>query len=74
MKILVIEDEPEMRDNIICSLERESYLVEAASDFDAALEKVHLYDYDCILLDIALPGGRGITILKELKKLHKTEG
>lgn len=74
MKILVIEDEPEMRDNIICSLERESYLVETASDFDAAIEKVHLYDYDCILLDIALPGGSGITILKELKKLHKTEG
>ncbi len=74
MKILVIEDEPEMLDNIVTSLQKEKYLVETAANFDDALEKVSLYEYDCILLDISLPGGNGLEILQELKKLKKTDG
>ncbi len=60
MKILVIEDEPEMLDSIRKSLESEGYLVEAASDYPAGLDKIVSYDYDCILLDIMLPGGSGL--------------
>ncbi|WP_207432341.1 response regulator transcription factor [Sabulibacter ruber] len=74
MKILVIEDEPEMQDTVVRSLEQEKYLVETASDYDSALEKVALYAYDCILLDINLPGGSGLAILEELKKQQKTDG
>ena len=68
MKILLIEDEPELAEVIRASLEKELYLVELAKDFESAIEKVSLYEYDCILLDIMLPGGSGLDILEELKK------
>ena len=54
MKILIVEDEPSLRELIQCSLEKERYVVETASDFNSALRKVEDYDYDCILLDIML--------------------
>ena len=74
MKILVIEDEPQMLENIKASLLQEGYIVEWATDYNAALEKVSIYEYDCILLDITLPGGNGLDILAELKKEGKAEG
>ena len=67
MKILIVEDEPSLRELIQCSLEKERYVVETASDFNSALRKVEDYDYDCILLDIMLPDEDGISILKRLK-------
>ncbi|MFV0471376.1 MAG: response regulator transcription factor [Paludibacteraceae bacterium] len=73
MKILVIEDEQQLLDNIKESLEKEKILVEIAADFNNAIGKALIYDYDCILLDIMLPGGNGIDILKELKKNNKTD-
>ncbi len=68
MKILVIEDEPGMRENIVRSLQTEAYVVETADDYDSALEKLGVYQYDCILLDIGLPGGDGLSLLEEMKK------
>jgi len=73
VKILVIEDEQQLLNNIKESLEKENFLIETAIDFDQALEKVMLYDYDCILLDIMLPKGNGIDILKALKESGKTD-
>ena len=68
MKILVIEDEPEMRDNIVKSLRQEEYIVETAADYFSAMEKLEIYQYDCCILDIGLPGKSGLTLLQELKK------
>lgn len=73
MKILIIEDEPVMQENIRESLLKEKFTVETASDYNSALSKVNDYDYDCILLDIMLPGGSGLDILKELKRLHRSD-
>lgn len=73
MKILIIEDEPSLRELIQRSLEKERYVTEVAVDFDSAMEKIELYSYDCILLDIMLPGGSGLEILKHLKTLRKKE-
>lgn len=73
MKILIIEDEPSLRELIQCTLEKERYVVETASDFDSGMEKIELYDYDCILLDIMLPGGSGLELLQHLKSLRKRE-
>ncbi|OSZ79970.1 DNA-binding response regulator [Chitinophagaceae bacterium IBVUCB2] len=73
MKILVIEDEPAMRETMVQSLQQEQYVVEFAADFYSAQEKIGIYEYDCILLDIGLPGGNGLTLLKELKKENKAE-
>ncbi len=74
MKILIIEDEPGMRDNMRLFLQQEKYVVETAEDYFSAREKLEVYEYDCILLDISLPGGSGLDILKELKKDGKDGG
>jgi len=73
MKILIIEDEPQLLSNIKESLEKEKFLVETASDYHSAIDKVLIYEYDCILLDIMLPYGNGLNILTELKKQEKNE-
>ena len=59
MKILIVEDEPSLRELIQRSLEKERYVVETAGDFNSALYKIEDYDYDCVLLDIMLPDGSG---------------
>ena len=73
MKILIVEDEPSLREIMERFLEKERYVVETAATFCEALEKLSLYDYECILLDIMLPDGDGLTLLRELKKLRKQE-
>ena len=73
MKILIIEDEKDLREVMTRSLEKERFIVETAVDYPTALQKINDYDYDCILLDIMLPGGNGLSILEELKKLKKRE-
>lgn len=73
MKILIVEDEPELRELIRRSLEKERYVVECAADFGSGLQKIEDYDYDCILLDIMLPDGNGLTLLRRLKEMHKRE-
>ncbi len=69
MKILIIEDEPSLRELIQRSLEKERYVVEAAADFQSGLRKIEDYDYDCVLLDIMLPDGNGLNLLEQLKKM-----
>ena len=73
MKILVVEDEDSLRETIIRSLEKERYTVESAATFQEAGMKLNDYDYDCIILDIMLPGGSGLTLLEELKKRRKRD-
>jgi len=68
MKILLIEDERELSHSIVTYLTHENYLCEAAYTFDESVEKIHLYRYDCIIVDINLPGGSGLTLISELKK------
>lgn len=73
MKILIVEDEPQLQEVIRRTLEKERYVVESAGSLAEALEKTGVYDYECILLDIMLPDGSGLTLLEELKKLRKKE-
>jgi DNA-binding response OmpR family regulator len=74
MKILIIEDEKELSRSIASYLKAENYLCESADNFQTAMEKTEAYNYDCILLDISLPGGNGLQVLQELKKNKKTDG
>ena len=71
MKILLVEDDRDLQNTIRNFLVQEKYVVECASDRDEALDKIGVYDYDCVLLDIMLPGGSGLTVLEELKKVMK---
>ncbi|MCD8318181.1 MAG: response regulator transcription factor [Paraprevotella sp.] len=73
MKILLIEDERELRETVRDYLIREKFMVECAENYAAAMEKVNDYDYDCILLDIMLPDGSGLSVLTHLKKMRKQE-
>lgn len=74
MKILIIEDEEELRESIYAYLKVEGDVCEMAVDYPTALEKISLYSYDCILLDLSLPGGDGMKILEEIKKMGKQDG
>ncbi|HWW37783.1 response regulator transcription factor [Pedobacter sp.] len=74
MKILIVEDEPQLAQSIAEYLSEESYLCEFASTYHQALDKIETYNYDCILLDIMLPDGNGIKILEELKRQDKQDG
>jgi len=69
MKILIVEDEPELAASIREFLEKEHYLVETAENFRAGIGKATVFEYDCILLDITLPGGSGMEILKSVKEI-----
>ncbi|MDP3393318.1 response regulator transcription factor [Sediminibacterium sp.] len=74
MKLLIVEDEKELSKSIVTYLKGENYLCEVAVDFKTALEKTESFDYDCVLLDITLPDGNGLNVLKELKADNKTGG
>ncbi len=74
VKILIIEDERELVKSMAQFLRQESYVCEIAYSEKDAEEKIILFDYDCILLDINLPDGNGLKILEKLKKNNKTDG
>lgn len=74
MKLLIIEDEKALLESMVSYLKGEQYICETASDFESAQEKIEVFTYDCILLDINLPGGSGLKLLDELKANGQTEG
>lgn len=74
MKILIIEDEIELSASIASYLTTQDYSCDTAADFNEALYKTETFDYDCILLDISLPGGNGLKILEILKENNKSDG
>ena len=71
MKILVIEDERSLQELIARALLKEHYVVEVASTYGEAWEKLSLFSYDCILLDIMLPDGNGLDLLKAFREEGK---
>ncbi|MEZ4811256.1 MAG: response regulator transcription factor [Allomuricauda sp.] len=68
MKILIAEDEVELQRSIATYLERDGYVCEMASDYNEALYKIDLYEYDLLVLDINLITGSGLDVLKILKQ------
>lgn len=65
---MVIEDEPDLREIVKRSFEKEAFLVETAAFFEEALDKIVSFQYDCILLDIMLPGGSGLDLLRKIRQ------
>ncbi|MES2382008.1 MAG: response regulator transcription factor [Bacteroidota bacterium] len=74
MKLLLIEDELELAHSIQSYLTGNDFICEWVINKKMAFEKISMYEYDCILLDLMLPDGSGFDILKELKSQNKTEG
>jgi DNA-binding response OmpR family regulator len=74
MKILIIEDEIELLIVISNFLTKENYICELADNFRKAEDKLSIYEYDIILLDITLPDGNGLQLLKTIKKFNYKAG
>lgn len=74
MKLLLIEDEKELAVSIQKYLTGKDFVCEWVSNIKDTIDKISMYDYDCILLDLMLPDGNGFEILKDLKQQNKTEG
>lgn len=73
MKLLVIEDEASLLESIIEYFTQEDFLCEAASSFPEGIDKTDSFKYDCIILDINLPGGSGLRLLEHIRKEKKSD-
>lgn len=73
MKLLIVEDESSLRELLARALRKEQYVVETASTYAEASDKLAAYSYDCILLDIMLPDGNGLQLLERLRIADKRE-
>ncbi len=67
MKILIVEDEIELLESIVSFLKNEDFICERASTFFDAEDKLVSFKYDVVVLDINLPDGTGIDLLKMIK-------
>ncbi len=74
MKLLIVEDEADLAADIIAYVTQEGYRCELAPTFTTAAEKIVLYEYDCVIVDITLPGGNGLDLVRTLKKLDRQTG
>ncbi|MBI1183451.1 response regulator [bacterium] len=74
MKLLIVEDEPALAQSIAAYLSDENYLCEVAETYDAAYEKLGIYQYNCVLLDLMLPGGNGMDLLQHIRQENKETG
>jgi DNA-binding response OmpR family regulator len=74
VKILIVEDETGLRDSIEAYFTGSDSVCETANDFTSALAKVSVYRYDCIILDLTLPHGNGLNIVKHLKENNHNDG
>jgi DNA-binding response OmpR family regulator len=74
MKILLVEDNPDLAETVVKYLRQESYRCETARDYKTADEKIAVYQYDIIVLDITLPDGNGLDLLRKLKQSHAEAG
>jgi len=67
MKILIVEDEQDLLDVMLRYMKREGYVCEYATTFKEGYKKINNYEYDCAILDLNLPGGDGLKLVKMLR-------
>jgi two-component system OmpR family response regulator len=72
MRVLVVEDEPDLLDSLSRALREDGYAVDVAADGDEGLFKAQTYEYDALVLDIMLPGKDGWEVLRQLRQSKKT--
>jgi two-component system OmpR family response regulator len=74
MKVLVVEDHNELLEEIISFLKREDMVLEWAENFMVAYDKIAIYEYDIALIDISLPDGSGLELIRFLKEMNPETG
>ncbi|MBE3568617.1 MAG: response regulator transcription factor [Bacillales bacterium] len=72
MKILIVDDEERIRRLLKMYLEKENFIIDEAADGNTALDKALSTDYDCIILDLMMPGKDGVEVCKELREKKAT--
>jgi len=70
MKILIVEDEKELASSVATFIRQDGYICDMSNNFSDAEDKINLNDYDCAIVDIMLPDGSGLDIIKLIKKLQ----
>ncbi len=73
MKILLVEDDKDLRELTLKFLMGERFIVDAADCYKSATQKLEQNDYDCIILDLMLPDGDGFTLLQRIRKMRGTD-
>ena len=73
MKLLIVEDDASLSEIMSRALRGEGYVVETASNYMDAEDKIAGYSFDCIMLDIMLPDGNGLRLLHHIKSLGKAD-
>ncbi|MCB9163130.1 MAG: response regulator transcription factor [Flavobacteriales bacterium] len=74
MKVLLVEDEPELRRSVLAYLHGEGMVVEVARDFPEAMDKTGMFTYDAVLVDITLPKGSGLDVVRQLRTKNPGTG
>lgn len=74
MNILIVEDEASIREEMTRFLEQQRYTVESVGNYVSADEKLELYGYDCMIVDVMLPDGNGIDLIRKAKRLGLMTG
>jgi DNA-binding response OmpR family regulator len=74
MKLLIVEDEESLVDAIQTYFNQEKSICEKAESFDEGEEKIALYEYDCVIIDLGLPDGNGIDLVRLLKEKDSDTG
>lgn len=70
MNLLIVEDEQSILRELYDFFKSEHYTVEAVADFGSASEKLAVYNYDCMIVDLMLPDGNGLDLIRQVKKLN----
>jgi DNA-binding response OmpR family regulator len=74
MKVLIVEDEIDLISSITSYLKQENFVCESVMNYSDAIEKIYLYNFDAVVIDITLPDGNGLELIKELKKNQSKSG
>ncbi|MVM33690.1 response regulator [Spirosoma sp. HMF4905] len=74
MRLLVVEDEPALRESVRAYMEKEGYRVSTAGRFNLASQQINDADYDCFLVDIGLPDGSGLDLVRSIKESQPQAG
>jgi DNA-binding response OmpR family regulator len=74
MRLLLVEDEKDLSNSIVEYITEEGFSCDVAFNFNEASHKINLYEYDCLIIDIMLPGGSGLDLISEIKKINPKTG
>jgi DNA-binding response OmpR family regulator len=74
MKLLIVEDNFQLADDLARFLTENGFIVEIADTISKAKDKISVYEYDLVILDLGLPDGSGLDLIPEFKKLNRDPG